>query len=205
MFYLPRLPFQLHPLILEAKKRARRRRFVLIVALALVAVSAGALGRWELGGASASAATTSSGKQCARSSTYGSQCVDVLGSGRRVTEIQTWFDDTGMFWPNERWRVDLERYLCDPIGKGKATCWAMTTWHGRVLTGAEVVGRQTQPLHLAQSRTSGYWPTFDLPHTFRSNVWLCTEVAAFNAATNRWVYNAAGLPHGLRACVSVHR
>jgi hypothetical protein len=202
--YLPRLPLQLDPLIAEAKRRARRRRFIVVAALALVAVGVGALGRWELSGANASAATASSGKQCARSSTYGSQCIDALGSGRRVTEIQTWFDDTSMFWPNDKWRIDLERYICDPIGKTKTTCSAASTWHGRVLTGARVVDRQSQPLHLAQSRSNGYWPTFPLPHTFRSNVWLCTEVAAYNAATHRWVYNAAGLAHGVRACISVH-
>jgi hypothetical protein len=110
-----------------------------------------------------------------------------------------------MFWPHHRWRIDLERYSCDPIGKTKATCGAATIWHGKVLTGAKIVDRQTQPLRLVQSPGNGYWPTLPLPHTFRSNVWLCTEVAVYNELAQRWVYNGAGLAHGVRACASVHR
>jgi hypothetical protein len=62
-----------------------------------------------------------------------------------------------------------------------------------------------QPAHFAQSRSNGFWPTFSLPHTFGSNVWLCTEVSVWNGSAHKWVYNGGGLAHGLRACVSVHR
>jgi hypothetical protein len=179
--------------------RRRRQRWV-IGAVCVGALAASSFGAWV-----ASAATASSGKECARSSTYGSQCLEVLGSGRRVTEIQTWFDDTGMFWPKQRWRIDLERYSCDPVRTTKAICPATTTWHGRTFTGVRVVHGQAQPLHLAQSWGNGYWTRFALPHTFASNVRLCTEVAVYNRTAHRWVYNAAGLPNGLRACVSVDR
>jgi hypothetical protein len=200
---VPLLSLQLDPLIAEAKRRARRRRLAVIAVVLLGVVALSSFTRWELAGPNASAATTSSGRQCARSDSYGSQCIGVVGSGRRITEIQTWFDDTGMFWPSHRWRIDLERYTCDPVGKAKATCPAATTWHGRIFTGTRVVARRAQPLHLAQSH-SHYWPRFALPHAFRGDAWLCAEVAV-NATRHKWVYNGAGLAHGLRACVSVHR
>jgi hypothetical protein len=203
--YAPRPSFELDPLIAEAKRRARYRRLAVIAAVLVGALAVGSFARWELAGSPATAATASSGEQCAKSDTYGSQCIEVLGSGRRVTEIRTSFDNTTMFWPKKRWRVDLERYVCDPIGNTKATCWAATTWHGRILTGARLVGRSAQPAHLVESRSNGYWPTFAVPHAFRSNAWLCTEVAVYNSTSRRWVYNAAGLAHGLRACVQVHR
>lgn len=159
----------------------------------------------NLSGANARAATASSGKQCARSNTYGSQCIDVLGSRQRVTEIQTWFDDTGMFWPNDHWRIDLERYICDPIGKTKATCWAATTGQGRGDNGRiSWIARASRcTLHSRDTTATGRRSLYR--DVFRSDVWLCTEVAVYNAATHRWVYNAAGLAHGVRACVSVHR
>ena len=185
--------------------RARFRRPAALASALLGAAAVSSFALWTLAGPTASAASASSGRQCARSSTYGSQCIAVLGSGRRVTEIETSFDDTGMFWPHERWRIDLERYICDPVGTTKATCSAATTWHGRIRTGALVVAREARPLHLVQSRSDGYWPTFGLPHTFHSDVRLCTEVSVLNGASHRWVYNAAGLAHGLRACVSIHR
>jgi hypothetical protein len=188
---------------MSLRVRRPRSRWVPVIGAVLVALALGSFARWGPAGANASAATASSGKECAKSSSYGSQCIGVRGSERRVTAIETWFDDTGMFWPSERWRIELERYSCDPLGEQKATCPATTTWHGRVRTGARVVDRQAQPLHLVQTRSHGYWPTLALPHAFRSNVWLCAEVAVHNAASHRWVYNAAGLPRGLRACVAV--
>lgn len=203
--YLSRPPLQLDPLIAEAKRRASHRRLVIVV-IALFAVGIGALGQWELSGATGGTTTTNSGKQCAGPSTYGSQCVDVHGSGLRVDKIQTWNPvaawETG--GTQMRWRMDLERYLCNPISKTKSTCPAATTWHGRVRTGVPIVDRRALTPHLVQSRRHHYWPTFSTPHTFRANVWLCTELAFYNTSTHRWVYNAGGLPRGLRACVSVH-
>jgi hypothetical protein len=201
--YVPRLPLQIDPLIAEAKRRARQRRLAL-VAVVLCAV-VGLVAGWEGFGTSASAATTSSGTLCAGPTTYGTQCIDVSGRGRRVTGIHTSYSDTALLWPNTKWRVDLERYVCNPVGKTKAACWPATTWHGRTRVGVRVVDRRAYPpAHLTQSRRYRYWPTFSLPHTFRSNAWLCTEMAFYNASTHSWVYNAKGLPHGLRACASIH-
>jgi hypothetical protein len=201
---VPRLPFQIDPLIAEARMRARRRRFVVAAALFLGA-AASLVASWEVLSANASAATTSSGKQCAGPSSYGTQCIDVSGSGRHLSKIRTSYSDTALLWPDTKWRVDLERYVCDPISKTKSACWPATTWHGRSRVGVRVVNhRAYPPAHLVQSPEYRYWPTFSLPHTFRSNGWLCTEVAFYNASTHSWVYNAAGLPHGLRACVAVH-
>jgi hypothetical protein len=202
--YLPRHPVQLDPLIAEAKRRARHRRLVVIVAL--LALGIGALGRWELSGATASAATTDGGKQCAGPTTYGLQCIDVHGSGLSVDKIQTWNPEAAFQTGGTQmmWRMDLERYLCDPIGKTKSMCSAATTWHGRARTGVPIVDRRALTPHLIQSRRHHYWPTFTTPHTFRSNVWRCTELAFYNSVTHSWVYNAGGVPRGLRACVSVH-
>jgi hypothetical protein len=124
-------------------------------------------------------------------------------SGLRVEKIQTWNWEVAALTP-VTWRMDLERYVCDPIGKKKSACSAAVTWHGRARTGVPIVNRRALTPHLVQSRSHRYWPTFTMPHTFRANAWLCTELAIYNTATHTWVYNAAGLPHGLRACVTVH-
>jgi hypothetical protein len=199
--YVPRLPIQLDPLIAEAKRRARRRRLTVVAAVALVALGVGALGRWQLTAVNASAATAGSGKQCTANNFYGSACVDVRGRERQLTHVQAWMTlPSNGYLGGLKWRMDLERYLCDPIGTTKSTCSAATTWHGRTRNGA---WRRPLTPNLVQSRSHRYWPTFALPHAFRTNVWLCTELAIRNP-TRGWVYNAAGLPQGLRACVSVH-
>jgi hypothetical protein len=207
--YLPRLRVQLDPLIAEAKRRARRRRFLVAAAVALAAVGVGTLAQWELSGANASAASFTSGTQCAGPSSYGLQCIDlrgsVRGSGVRVERMQTWNWEVAALTP-VKWRMDLQRYGCDPIGQAKWMCSAAKTWHGRARTGVPIVGRRALTPHLVQSRSHRYWPTFAIPHTFRSsaNVWLCTELAIYNPVRHRWIYNARGLPDGLRACVSAH-
>ena len=166
-----------------------------------MAAAGNSFGRDALSTGNAKAAVGSSGKQCVGPTPYGSQCIDARGSGLTVTQIQTWFDDTGMFWPNHRWRIDLERYACNPLGKTKSACWASVVWHGKTRAGDVPRPRNTAlPAHFGNR----YWPTFTLPHRFNSNGWLCTEVSVFNSAAGRWVYNGAGLSHGLRACVSVH-
>jgi hypothetical protein len=195
--HVAELPLQVDPLIAEAKRRARRRRLFAVVAFALVV--AGALfARGAFAHATAGVGVASSGKQCADSSTYGRQCIAVTGSGRRLTAIRTSFDLTALLYQH-RWRIDLERYTCEPIGQPKAKCAAVSTWHGRARDGVRTPGNR----YPDQVRT-GSWPSFALPHTFASNGWLCTEVAVYNAAAGKWVYNAAGLPHGLRACAVVH-
>jgi hypothetical protein len=154
--YVPGLPLQIDPLIAEAKRRARRRRFA-VAAAVLLATAASLFASWQAVGANATAAPTSSGKQCAGPSSYGTQCVDVTGSGRHITGIRTGYSDTALLWPNTKWRVDLERYACDPIGKTKSACWAATTWHGRSRVGVRVVNdRAYPPAHLTQSRTYRY-------------------------------------------------
>ena len=197
--------YVLDPLIAEARRRARQRRLVAAVAVVLVAACVALPLRAVLTSATASAAVADSGKQCTESTAYGKQCIDVRGSGWSVNGIQTSFDDTTMFWPNDKWRIDLERYDCNPIGKTKSNCWSTAVWHGKARTG-DIAGPGNTALgaHFAQSRRNAYWPAFALPHAFRSNVWLCSEVAVYNRARGRWVYNGAGLSHGLRACVSVH-
>ncbi|MGZ4407790.1 MAG: hypothetical protein ACXVY6_03215 [Gaiellaceae bacterium] len=201
----PRLPLQLDPLIAEARRRARRRRVLACAVLLLVAAGL-TPGLRAVMSANANAAVASSGRQCTPSTAYGTECIDVRGAGLRVQRIQTSFDNTGMFWPADKWRIDLERYDCDPVGKTKAACWALATWHGKTRTGAVIGPRNTAlSAHSVQSRSRSYWPTFSLPHRFASDLWLCTEVAAYNAARRIWVYNGGGLSHGLRSCVSVHR
>ncbi len=116
--------YVLDPLIAEARRRTRRRRLVAAVAVLLVAACVGLPLRAALTSATASAAVADSGKQCAESAAYGKQCIDVRGSGLRVTGIRTSFDDTAMFWPDDKWRIDLERYNCNPIAKTKSTCWS---------------------------------------------------------------------------------
>jgi hypothetical protein len=199
------LSYVLDPLIAEAKRRARRRR-LLVVAAFLVVIAAGGLPlRGAFARAGASPALASSGVQCTPNTAYGSQCVEVRGSGLTVAQIRTSFDDTPLLWPNLKWRIDLERYGCDPIGKTKSMCWATATWHGEAREGVPTPGNRYPPdVHFAQSRSGGYWSSFSLPHTFGSNAWLCAEVAVYNRATGKWVYNGRGLAHGLRACVSVH-
>jgi hypothetical protein len=200
LVYPPRLSIRLHPLIAEAKRRARRRRLAVVTVAVIAAIGVGALGRWELSGTNASAATAGSGKQCAANSSYGSACIDVRADGRRVTHIQAWMaGPSNGYLAGLRWRMDLERYVCDPIGKTKSACPATTTWHGRTRKGA---ARRPLTPHLVQGRTHRYWPAFGLPHTFRTNSWLCTEIAVHSSAYG-WHYSGGKLPHGVRACVPV--
>lgn len=149
------------------------------------------------------AAAASSKRDCAPTGTYGSQCVKVWGSGRQVTQIETWFTGFPDMLDHEKWRVDLERYACNPVRRAKVECPAAATWHGKIQVRRSTDARGR--VQFGQSRTGRYWPTFPtLPHTFRSNVWLCTELAFYNSSAGKWVYNAAGLVRGLRACISVH-
>jgi hypothetical protein len=145
-------------------------------------------------------AQAASGHRCTPTGTYGSQCIEVWGNGRQVSRIRTSFSGLAGMLDQNRWRVDLEQYDCDPLHRPKSECPAAATWHGTVRAATE-----RGDVRFAQSRQNRYWPTFvRLPHTFRSNVWLCTELAFYNSSARKWVYNAAGLTHGLRACVAVH-
>ena len=196
--HLPELPFQIDPLIAEAKRRARRRRLFELAALIAVAVVASSLARGALAHPATGARAFSSGEQCATSDTYGKQCIAVAGAGRQVTAIRTSFDLTALLYQH-RWRIDLERYACDPVGSTKTKCAPAATWHSRAHESVRTPGNR----YPDQVRT-GSWPSFALPHMFASNGWLCTEVAVYNATAGKWVYNAAGLTHGLRACAAVH-
>jgi hypothetical protein len=184
------------------------------VAVSSVAVAA-------LAGVNAGAAMATSGVQCAQSSTYGSQCIDVYGSGLQVTDIQTWFTTPNTdFLSGKKWRIDLERYNCSPIGKPKSQCPVAATWLGNTRSGNPPVGGSTcitlggDPIAVQQCENyglayadakNGYWASFySLPHTFGSNLWLCTELSIYNSSTGKWVFNAAGLTNGLRGCASVH-
>jgi hypothetical protein len=203
--HVPEAPVQIDPLIAEARRRTRRRRLFELAALVAVAAVASSLARGALAHPAAGARAFSSGKQCARSADYGDQCVVVRGSGRRVTAIQTTFTGTQMLLDN-KWRVDVERYNCNPVGHVKAECPAVTVWRGRTRPPVLTPGnRVPDQVRFAQARSGGYWPTFSLPQAFPANVWLCTEVAAYVPLRGgHWVYNAAGLTHGLRACAAVH-
>jgi hypothetical protein len=83
------------------------------------------------------------------------------------------------------------------------TLWTIEILQPHLRTGQPAGRRQ---VNFTQSQTSRYWPTFySLPHTFSTKLWLCTELAVYNSSAAKWVYNAAGLLAGLRACISVHR
>jgi hypothetical protein len=122
----------------------------------------------------------------------------ITSSGGRVTGISTSFNFTASLYQH-RWRIDRERYACDPVGQTRTKCGAAATSHGRSHDGVRTPGNR----YPDQVRT-GSWPSLALPHTFAANGWLCTEIAVYNAAGGQWGSNAAGLPQGLRACAAVH-
>jgi hypothetical protein len=178
------------------KRRARGRPASALLLIVLITASVGALAWAALAGSD-----NTLGRRCTGFTNYGSQCIELSGSGLRVSVIRSSFTDTAAL-VDENWRIDLERYNCDPVGETKSQCPAAMTWHGSPRAGAPAGQQQVS---VAQSGESRYWPTFySLPHTFASNIWLCTEVAVYNSSTMTWVYNAAGLPSGLRACASIH-
>ena len=194
------LALRLDSVLPGATKRAALRGLIVVFTLLLSAAAVSSLAWGGVALAGANAALLSSGARCTGPTTYGSQCIDVSGSGSQVTRIRTSFRGLGL--AGEKWRIDLERYSCDPVGKTKSSCPVAATWHGKLRTGRPA-GRQQ--VSFTQSRTSRYWTTFySLPHTFSAKLWLCTELAFYNSSAGKWVYNAAGLPAGLRACVSVH-
>jgi hypothetical protein len=178
-------------------KRRSKRRFLVSV---LVALAAGGVAATLGASARASTVPDSSSRKCTLDGTYGSQCIEVWGSGRQVSRIQASFSGLAGMLDQNRWRVDLERYDCDPVHRRKSECPAAATWHGAVRAATDL-----GDVRFAQYGRNRYWPTFvSLPHTFGSNVWLCAELAFYNSTARKWVYNAAGLIHGLRACVAVH-
>ena len=192
-----RRPFASFPLIAKAKRRMWRRRF--LVAMLIVVVAGSATGVVLATIANPNEARVRSVVHCTHGGTYGLQCISVRGSGLQVTSLQTSFTgSTEML----KWRIDLERYNCDPTRLMKSECPVVATWHGNAQTRQPTDPRDY--VSFAQTREHAYWPTFySLPHSFGSNLWLCTELAFFNSSTGKWVYNAAGLPDGLRACARV--
>jgi hypothetical protein len=186
---------------------AARRRFLIAAPIVLAA-------------AAPSTALANSGVQCASSSTYGGQCISVYGSGLKVTDVQSWFTPPSTsYLSGRKWRTALEDYNCDPIHNTKSECPVYQEWYTAAHSGnpphnstacAGISGeglsyQYCQDYGVAFAQASfGDWSGFSVPHTFGSEKWMCTELQVYNSTTGKWVYNAAGLQYGLRACVDVH-
>jgi len=178
------------------------------------------LGASALIGGFPGAAMATSAVRCAASSTYGSTCIKVFGTDLTITDVQGWMTEPSIgYLKGLNWRIDLEKYKCDPIGVPKSTCPVTDTWKGNVFKGdpptqgtsciswsfdntlttqqcENIGGRQVD-------RVNGYWPTFyKLPWTSGSHLWLCTEVA-IESTSGVWHYNGAGNPNGVRGCTEV--
>jgi hypothetical protein len=199
--------------LVAARLHSRRARIVgaLLLTPAFAAVAPGA-------------ALATSGVQCANNGTYGSQCIDVHGSGLQVTDVQSWFTPpNGNYLTNRRWNFELTTYACSPYGRPKSQCPPSHTFYSNTRTGqppkngstctslsagfgggSSVGYQQCVDYGVAYADADfGDWPSFyAMPHTFGSTTYICTEIAVWNGS--RWVDNGAAGSTGVRACATVH-
>jgi hypothetical protein len=159
-----------------------------------------------------------SGLGCTTSSTYGSTCEKVFGTGLQVTDIAGYFTPPNNdFFTGKTWSFELTVYSCSPNGYTKAQCPPISTYYSKSRSGnppqqgsncASVGGssltyQQCQSYGMAQVLAShGDWPTYTVPKTYSATRYLCTEVAVY--VSGHWVDNGPAGSKGYRACQTVH-
>jgi hypothetical protein len=187
------------------KVASRRSRLVpVIAALAVLAP--------------ASSAVASSGLKCQNSSSYGSTCIAITGSGLSVGDVQGYFVPPNQDYLSRRtWAFELTRYSCDPRGHDYSQCpytkhWISNPRKGNppknssfctTLGGEGVSVQNCQDYGMAyMDARFGDWPTFPhLTHNFKQGFWLCNSLIV--RVKNHWRRNGGG-GKGERGCAEVH-
>jgi hypothetical protein len=169
--------------------------------------------------APASAASASSGPKCHESRQYGSTCIDITGSGLQVQDVQGYFAPPNRdYLTHRRWALKLTRYPCNPIHKTQAQCSPTRGWFTRVRRGNPPLQStmcvvfepngvgfqecQNYGLAYADANFRDWRGFYRMPHQFRRNTWLCTELVV--RSHHHWRHNGAAASPGERGCAEVH-
>lgn len=165
----------------------------------------------------AAPAMATSGVKCANSSSYGSSCINLHGTGLRLDDIQAYFTPPNNdYFSQQTWAFRLTTYGCDPIGKTEHQCRPVGTHYSRLRHGNPpqagqqclTIGGQNLAYQQCQSYGMAYadanvrdWPKFKVPHRYRFDHWMCVDVATLRHG--HWHRN--GEPHtpGVRGCAEV--
>jgi len=169
-----------------------------------------------LGGATPVFAT--SGLACVDSSTYGSTCAKVYGSGLTVTDVAGYFiPPNNDYLTGKTWNFELTVYVCSPYGMTKTQCPPSNTYYSKSRSGNppqqgsscstfSVDGFAQQNCvsygEASVLATHGDWPTYTVPKTYPGTRYLCVEIAVY--VSGRWVDNGPAGSKGYRACNTVH-
>lgn len=167
----------------------------------------------------ASSAMATSGVKCANSSSYGSSCINIHGSGLQMTDLEGFFVPPNRdYLSHRRWALELTRYVCDPIGKPRSQCspskqkWFTKIRRGNppkngqtcVILAPEGVGYQQcvdDGVAYASANFGDFGHFYRMPHQFGRSLWFCTELVV--RAHHRWHHNG-GSGLGVRGCAQVH-
>jgi len=150
------------------------------------------------------AVAPASPQPCARSSVYGTQCEMLFGRGLTVTDVNARFTTLPDFFNQLVWTFETTTYRCDPRRRSKSGCPPEQRTYGTLHRG-NARGTADTACSDAAARVGDNCSgslRFAVPRTFSGARWLCVEIAV--RVNGKWVDNAAGLPHGLRACKQVH-
>ena len=163
-----------------------------------------------------------SGLGCTASSTYGTTCEKVFGTGLQVTDVAAYFiPPNNNFFGTHAWTFELTAYHCAPYGLTKSQCPPYAKYYGNSRTGEPPKqGTQCSTISAqfgsgsfeyqdcvdygeAQSlATHGDWPSYHVPVTYGQTTYLCSEIAV--KVGTSWVDNGPAGSKGYRACQTVH-
>jgi hypothetical protein len=168
-------------------------------------------------GALAVPALATSGVKCATSTTYGSSCIDVHGTGLRVNDVQAWFTPPNNdYFSHQTWAFRLTTYGCDPRGKTERQCRPVDTYystrrHGNPAQQGQqctTLGNQGISFQQCQSYGLAYadanfqaWRRFKVPRRYRFDHWICVDVATLR--NHRWRRNGEPRTPGVRGCAKI--
>ena len=116
----------------------------------------------------------------------GAVCIKVFHDGATVRDVIGYLAASSSPRPQEKWRLVLMVYPCDPGGKPVPACIPTHIYPGPT--------RRGNPAIVQETGSYGDFAGFDLPRKFTSAVWLCVE---------KKLVQGPPLPPPPRACAAV--
>lgn len=162
--------------------------------------------------------SATSGWKWANSTDYGSQGINIYGSGLQITDLVGRFvTPNGDYLRDRDWRFVIDRYGCDPRGKSTSACPATDRWfsgtrHGNppkggtlcttlnIGTVASIQDCQDYGMGVAYASDDAF-SGFGVPRTSADGIWFCTEIQRKTNA-GAWQNNKPD-GYGLRACAEI--